>query len=255
MKNNFTALSLIIFIAAACQPKSGEKVETVKKYVVAPFTGLDSIAVNDWWNRKPNEIIDVKVGRDSVIAFGAYTVANNTLKLTAQLFPLYPDEPKFVFLDIEEAGEWKEIQRQPVYELGWSAHFRVENWQKNEDVAYRLRHGQSATFEGTVRKLPLDKQEIVIAALSCNSNKGPDDRDSYVKNINALDPDMVFFAGDQSYHHREHTAAWLLFGRQFRETFRHRPMIAIPDDHDIGQGNLWGDGGTQAPSMAGHDGG
>ena len=111
MKNNFTALSLLILTLAACQPKPEGGIETTKEYTVAPFTGLDSIAINDWWNRKPNHIIDVKVARDSVIAFGAYTVANNTLKLTAQLFPLYPDEPKFVLLDIKEGGEWKEIQR------------------------------------------------------------------------------------------------------------------------------------------------
>ena len=255
MKSNFIASGLIILTMVACQPNPDGSSEVSKDYMIAPFTGVDSIAVNDWWNRKPNDIINVKVGRDSVIAFGAYTVANNTLKLTAQLFPLYPDEPKSVFLDIKEGGEWKEIQKQEVHELGWSALFRVENWNKDEDVAYRLRHGQAATFEGTIRKLPVNKSEIAIAALSCNSNKGPKDRDSYVKNINALDPDIVFFAGDQSYYHREHTAAWLLFGMQFRETFRHRPMIAIPDDHDIGQGNLWGEGGKQAETMAGNDGG
>ena len=40
-----------------------------------------------------------------------------------------------------------------------------------------------------------------------------------------LDPDLLFFAGDQSYDHREHTAAWLKFGLQFRDVFRD---MAIP---------------------------
>ena len=66
---------------------------------------------------------------------------------------------------------------------------------------------------------------------------------------------MVFFAGDQSYDHTEHTAAWLKFGLQFRQIFRNRPCITIPDDHDIGQGNLWGEYGKKANSIAGNDGG
>jgi hypothetical protein len=42
---------------------------------------------------------------------------------------------------------------------------------------------------------------------------------------------------------------------QFREIFRDRPCITIPDDHDIGQGNLWGENGKIASSPAGNDGG
>jgi len=101
----------------------------------------------------------------------------------------------------------------------------------------------------------VDKQEIVLAAFSCNSNKDRGDRDSYVRNIEYVDPDLMFFAGDQSYDHTEHTASWLLFGRQFGETFRTRPCISIPDDHDIGQGNLWGESGKISKIKGGADGG
>ncbi len=82
----------------------------------------------------------------------------------------------------------------------------------------------------------------MLAALSCNSNKDRGLREEYTRNIKHQDPDLVFFAGDQSYDHKEHTAAWLKFGLAFREIFRNRPCITIPDDHDIGQGNLWGEG-------------
>ena len=81
-------------------------------------------------------------------------------------------------------------------------------------------HGENATYEGFIRKDPISKKEITLAALSCNSNKDRGDRNKYVKNISALDPDLIFFAGDQSYDHKEHTAAWLKFGIQFRELFR-----------------------------------
>lgn len=223
--------------------------------VKAPFEGIDTLATNDWWERGPNEIIELDVPREDVIAFGIYTVSNKTLKLTAQLFPLYPDENREVLLEVKEGASWKEVQRQVVHDLGWSAHFRIENWDHSKDVPYRLRHGDMASYEGLIRKDPLDKQQIVLAALSCNSNKDRGDREQYMRNINHQDPDLIFFAGDQSYDHTEHTAAWLKFGMQFRELFRNRPGITIPDDHDIGQGNLWGEYGKKASSPAGDDGG
>ncbi len=223
--------------------------------VIAPFEGLDTLAINDWWNRPESIIANMKVERDQVVAFGMYTVANNTLKLSAQLYPLYPDESREVRLEIQENGEWKEIQTQNVNDLGWSALFRVENWDSSQDIPYRLLHGDQASFEGLVRKDPVDKDEIVIAAFSCNSNKDRGMRENYVRNVNHQDPDLLFFAGDQSYDHTEHTAAWLKFGLQFRELFRNRPCISIPDDHDIGQGNLWGENGKKSQTKVADDGG
>ena len=235
--------------------KSNEKPVLDQTYAKAPFTGIDTLATNDWWNRADNEIINLKVDRDSVVAFALYTVADSTLKLTAQLYPLYPEETREVRLETKENGQWKEIQRQSVNELGWAAVFMVEDWDDGRDLPYRIRHGESAMFEGLIRKDPKDRQEITMAALSCNSNQDRGDRESYVRNINFQDPDIVFYAGDQSYDHSEHTAAWLKFGKQFKETFRNRPCITIPDDHDIGQGNLWGEGGKKAERKEGDDGG
>lgn len=224
--------------------------------VQAPFRkGEDSLCVNDWWNRSANPIIDLNVPRDQVVAFGIYTVSNKTLKISAQLYPLHPSESREVRLEVMRDGSWVEIGRRPVHEIGWSTTFRVTGWNDTTDTRYRLRHGDKATFEGTIRKNPTDKDEIVMAAFSCNSNKDRGLREEYTRNINHQDPDILFFAGDQSYDHREHTAAWLKFGLAFREIFRHRPCITIPDDHDIGQANLWGEGGKESKTGAGHDGG
>ncbi|NNL03558.1 MAG: hypothetical protein HKP39_14880, partial [Eudoraea sp.] len=221
----------------------------------SPFKNIDTLATNDWWNRAPNEIINLKVNRDSVVAFGLYTVHANVLKLTAQLYPLYPKETRTISLALYTDGKWNVVQKQDVNELGWSTLFRIENWDYSKDIKYRITHGEGAYFEGTIRKNPDDKNEIVMAALSCNSNKDRGLRRNYVRNINYQDPDIMFFAGDQSYDHTEHTAAWLKFGLQFRETFRNRPCITIPDDHDIGQGNLWGENGKLSTAKGSSDGG
>jgi len=229
--------------------------------VKAPFEKLDLYCVNDWWNhakaikKDPVRIIDVDVPRDQVICFGIYTTQNKVLKMTAQLFPLYPDETREVRLELKKNGKWEEAARKKVNDIGWSALFRIENWDETKDVAYRLRHGSNAVFEGLIRKKPINKDEIVVASLNCSSNKDRSMREEYTRNVNYFNPDLVFFAGDQSYDHTEHTAAWLLFGLQYRELFRERPCITIPDDHDIGHGNLWGEGGKISASPAGDDGG
>jgi hypothetical protein len=247
--NHFLLLSVSILLIYSCQQ------ESEKSYLKSPFTKLDTLSTNDWWKRGVSKIIDMKVERDKVIAFGIYTTSNNILKLSAQLFPLYPKETRSVTLAIYQNDRWEELQTQEVNELGWSAQFRIENWDMNQSFRYKLLHGPSASFEGLIRKDPINKKEIKLAALSCNSNKDRGDRQNYVNNINALDPDLVFFAGDQSYDHKEHTAAWLKFGLQFREVFRTRPAITIPDDHDIGQGNLWGENGKKSLRPDGNDGG
>ena len=246
--------TLLIFLSCTGTPSRKDYKNATPK-VVAPFIDVDTLAINDWWNRGDNPIIDLHVSRDSVVAFGIYTVADNKLKLSAQMFPLYPDETRTVRLEIKTSDDWEEVQTREVNDIGWSALFEVSPWDMTRDIPYRIRHGEVAMFEGLIRKEPLDKDEIVLAAFSCNSNKDRGDRAHYVRNVNHHDPDVLFFAGDQSYDHKEHTAAWLKFGLQFRDIFRDRPCITIPDDHDIGQGNLWGENGKKAERPQGDDGG
>ena len=253
-------LTLAILLLTAPDPDRGEPP------VIAPFTDVDTLAINDWWNRPTpknaqKRIIDLKVPRDEVVCFGIYTVAQDrgagtgTLKLTAQLFPLYPDETRTVRLEKEVDGQWQEIATQDVNDIGWSTTFRVEDWPRDRDVRYRLRHGEAAEYVGTVRKDPPAERPFTFAALSCNSSRDRGMRENYVRNINHQDPDFVFYAGDQSYDHRQHTAAWLKFGLQFRDTFRDRPCVTIPDDHDIGQPNLWGESGKVSTLKGNADGG
>jgi hypothetical protein len=223
--------------------------------VRAPFEKLDSLCVNDWWNREPSPIVETRVPRTDVLAFGIYTVHAGTLKLSAQLFPLYPAETRTVRLEVLRQGDWVEAAREDVNDIGWSALFRIDDWDSTRDVPYRLRHGERAVYHGTIRRDPLGQNEISVVAMSCNSSRDRGLRPDYVRNILFHDPDLVFFAGDQSYEHRQHTAAWLKFGLQFRDVFRDRPCVTIPDDHDIGQSNLWGESGKVSTLPGSSDGG
>jgi hypothetical protein len=249
-----TVLTLILASCVAA-PAPQDAVDHGEPPLVAPFGKLDSLCTNDWWNRKPSKIIETRVPREDVIAFGIYTQHGGTLKLSAQLFPLYPEETRTVRLEFLRRGEWVEAARAEVNDLGWSALFRIEGWDATQTVPYRLRHAENAIYLGTIRQDPIGRNEVSVVAMSCNSSRDGGLRPNYVRNILFHDPDLVFFAGDQSYEHRQHTAAWLKFGMQFRDVFRDRPCVTIPDDHDIGQANLWGESGKVAKLPGSADGG
>jgi hypothetical protein len=222
------------------------------------FTCVALCSLNGVAQRKP-QIPIPEVARDKVICFALYTVHENTLKLTAQLYPLTAGEAREVRLEVSRNGEWEEVGRTAVIERGWTAPFRVENWDDSQTLAYRVRHGLDATYDGTIRKNPVDKEEIIIAGFTGNSiiagHGGDISREDIIKNIKHIDADLLFFSGDQVYNHFEHYAAWLKFGRDFGEIIKDRPTITIPDDHDAGQPNLWGEEGGVAKLRGAADGG
>ena len=88
-----------------------------------------------------------------------------------------------------------------------------------------------------------------------NSSRTTGQRPEIIDKLKAQDPDLLFFAGDQTYRHTEHTAGWIEFGLQFRDLLRDRPAICIPDDHDVGHPNLWGENGKQSLLKDNSDGG
>ncbi|WP_373511730.1 hypothetical protein [Persicitalea sp.] len=221
---------------------------------------LDACATGEWWNWKGDEQMSRFMqtrARSKVIAYAVYTHDRGVLKMTAQLFPLYPNEPDTVTLEIKQKGKWKKIAKEKIVYPGWSAHFGVEKWDDTAEVPYRVSLGKQASFEGMIRPDPINKDEIKIATMSCNSPRDEtvEKRNEYIENLRHHDPDILFFAGDQSYIHQYHTYGILLFGVQFADIMKDRPVIMIPDDHDVGQGNFWGAGGGVADSPAGDTGG
>lgn len=217
----------------------------------------------------PEDVAIPEVAESERIGFALYTVNNNILKMTVQFYPLKDGESRTAFLQIEEEGQWTDIAEAVITEddygneagdKTWTAHFRVEDWNMTRDRAYRVSAlDGKALYEGRIRRDPVEKDTILVGVFSCNSiykqHGGYAPRTDIIENIKKADPDLLFFAGDQVYDHKHHLGYWLKFGRQFGEIIRDRPTITIPDDHDVGHGNLWGACGKKSMTMAGHDGG
>ncbi|MEQ2005319.1 MAG: hypothetical protein ABMA26_00870 [Limisphaerales bacterium] len=236
------------------------------------FPDLESLTTGEWWTRGTAAAVPGKakgkgkgdgqpqpppmdVPRDEVVAFALYTQQGGVLKMSAQLFPLKPGEPCEVRLELQRAGQWTEVAKAAVIYPGWDAHFRLEQWDATRDAPYRVRHGERAMFQGLIRRDPVEKEIIVVANMSCNSSRTTGQRPEILDNLRRQNPDLLFFGGDQTYRHTEHTAGWIEFGLQFRDIIRDRPTICIPDDHDVGHGNLWGENGKRSTIPGDADGG
>ena len=74
---------------------------------------LDTAVNGRWWEKTHtgnNAWLEmVKVPRDEVVAFAVYTVDRGTVKMTAQMYPLYPDESREVRLELMIDGVWQEV--------------------------------------------------------------------------------------------------------------------------------------------------
>ena len=233
----------------------------------ANFKNLETLTTGQWWTKGAGAKTELKgrrrrasappmdVPRDQVVAFAVYTHQAGMLKMTAQLYPLKPGEERLARLELKRNGKWIEVAKSEVRYPGWYAHFRVEDWDNSKSVPYRVRHGGKAMFEGLIRRDPSDKDEIVVANLSCNSSNSTGGRPEIIANLRRQDPDLLFFGGDQTYRHTEHTAGWIEFGLQFRDIIRDRPAVCIPDDHDVGHGNVWGESGKNSTLPGSADGG
>ena len=84
--------------------------------------------------------------------------------------------------------------------------------------------------------------------------------------MSAHRPDLALFLGDQFYEGSggfgiqtdsvdvaalDMLHKWAMFGWSYRDLYRHVPAAFIPDDHDVYHGNVWGEGGKNAPTDEG----
>ena len=208
------------------------------------------------------------------ILWTQYTVHNEVLKLMAFFVPMEEDANNEALLQLKSGSDWRTIARSLIDPLSLTVNFRIENWDTNLDQEYRVvfdwrQHGRSrqATWAGTVRKDPVEKDSIVLAGLTCSHAELFPNR-SFEENLLAQDPDLLYFAGDQVYEtcggHGIVVAKseadvpratlnylgklWPL-GISFRELLKDRPSVMIPDDHDVYSNDLWGKSGV---SMSGN---
>ena len=217
--------------------------------------------------------------RHLAIIGAMHTLSRGTLKLTAQLSPLSLTGNPQVYLDTRTGSSWQQISSAPIDNTdnlsSYTATFRIPNWNDGVDTDYRVRiniGGTDHTWAGTIRRDPVDKNEIVVATTTCQRiadvslESGSVDWTPVViwhphqlafDHVAKHQPDVHFAAGDQIYEgqptppdnssnfnrHHDYLYKWYLWVLESRELARDTPTIAIPDDHDVFQGNLWGEGG------------
>ncbi|WP_298369291.1 alkaline phosphatase D family protein [uncultured Lutibacter sp.] len=217
------------------------------------------LVINFSYGQKDVLDISEKKAAKNKICFALYTVHENTLKMTAQFYPIKNYDPFRATLQIKNNGNWENVQESEIHYPGYTAHFRIENWDDTKEKEYRVVYKKNQFYTGIIRQNPVNKDEVVMAAFSCWSiyerHGGQEPETDIVNNLKKLKPDVLFFAGDQVYDHSEHYKYWLKFGESFGDVIRNTPTIAIPDDHDVGQGNIWGDGGRKSETRDGNYGG
>jgi phosphodiesterase/alkaline phosphatase D-like protein len=212
---------------------------------------------------KSQDILAIpEVAKDKKICFALYTVHENTLKLTAQFYPLRGGDQVKASLEIMQDSTWVKMAESDILYPGFTATFRIDNWDDSKPHRYRVNHQNTSFYTGLIKKNPRDKEVITVFAFTGNSTWRKigkeyidDDRHDIVKNIKTANPDLLFFSGDQVYDHKRHYEAWLKFGRDYGEVIANTPTICLPDDHDVGQSNLWGAEGKKSLAMHGNDGG
>jgi len=198
------------------------------------------------------------------ILWAQHTLTGGVLKMTVQMPPLGPKDAKTVRLEVQKAGTWTPVATATIHPVARTATFRVPNWDATKDTPYRVAYafeGKDHTWAGTVRKDPVDKESIVVAAFTGNADYGFPNTE-VVEHLKAHDPDVLFFSGDNIYENvggygcqrspldkacLGYLRKWYFFGWAFADVIRDRPTISIPDDHDVYQGNLWGHGGRKCP--------
>jgi hypothetical protein len=200
------------------------------------------------------------------VLWAMHTLSRGVLKMTAQMPPIGERDSQEVVLEAAIGSAWKPVAKAKIEPKSRVAQLRVAGWNDKQDVKYRLAYvmrGKSGPegvshYHGTVRKDPTHKNTITVAAFTGNADYGFPNRE-IVKNLKHQDPDLLFFSGDSIYEYvggyplirtppdraiLNYLRKWWLVGLAFGELMRDRPTVAIPDDHDVYQGNIWGNGGN-----------
>jgi len=199
------------------------------------------------------------------ILWSQYTLHENTLKLMAFFVPMETEANKTAELQVRSGTSWNTVAESTIEPLSRAALFRVDNWDSTVDQDYRVIYRWNSTggeelasWSGTIRKDPLNKETIVLAGLSCSHSELFPNQ-FLVENLLAHDPDLLFFSGDQIYE--TNGGYWTVKATKkedvpratlnylgkfwlsiigFRDLMKDRPTVMVPDDHDMFSNDLWG---------------
>ncbi len=208
-------------------------------------------------------------------------IDGHVMKMTAQFMPVGERDPQAAQLQVQRGGDWKQVADAKLIVPGWTATFRIPRWDATRDTPYRVVYGGKPVWHGTVRRDPVKKDAISVAGFTGNhmswygigSNKRFDWRNDMwfphadlTSKVAMQKPDVLFFSGDQVYEGASPTYPdranikldylykWYLWCWAYRDLTKDIPTICIPDDHDVYQGNIWGEGGRKSPGRDHHGG-
>ena len=193
------------------------------------------------------------------------------MKLSALTGPLGEGDNRDIELLVQRDGSWESLGFAPLDRDAWTATFRIAQWNEKAATPFKLVYkqrqldGSEVAHErtGIIRANPVGRP-LRIGALTCQ-NDYAFPYEPVAHNLLKLDPDLLYFSGDQLYENhggygiiREPAGLAILnylrkfyqHGWAFGEAMRDRPTLCIPDDHDVFQGNIWGEGGA---AMKGND--
>ncbi|MCR9202173.1 MAG: alkaline phosphatase D family protein [Planctomycetaceae bacterium] len=215
---------------------------------------------------------DVKPERKfGPILWSMYTLSDSrsdegfVLKMSALTPPLGEADNDTVELLVQRGDRWKSLGHARMDKDAWVATFRVINWDESAEHKYRLVYRDKRTdgkvrqsfWEGTIKANPSGRP-LRLGALTCQNHYGFP-YEPVAENLLRLDPDMLYFSGDQIYESHggfglirepaepailNYLRKFYMFGWAFRDAMKDRPVVCIPDDHDVFQGNIWGEGGA-----------
>ena len=186
------------------------------------------------------------------------------MKLSALTGPLGEKDQPAVELFVNKQGSWKSLGEANIDRDAWTATFRVPNWDEKTTTKFKVVYREVLTdgtespseWTGTIKANPSGRP-LRLGALTCQNDYGfpyAPVADNMVK----LDPDLLYFSGDQLYESHggyglirepadrailNYLRKYYMFGWAFREAMRDRPTVCLADDHDVFQGNIWGEGG------------
>ncbi|MBI5690945.1 MAG: alkaline phosphatase D family protein [Verrucomicrobia bacterium] len=204
------------------------------------------------------------------ILWTQYTLSGGTLKLSAQMPPLGAGDNDVARLELRDGPGWRLVGEAKIDPVARLALFRLDRWDATRDIPYRVAYtlrqrdgtGTEHHWAGVIRRDPVDQEVLTVADVSCNIH-AVFPNVPLVRNAAKLNPDLLAFVGDQFYESTagygvqrtpleaamlDYLRKWYFHGWTWRELMRDRPSISIPDDHDVYQGNLFGEGGEAQKS-------